>query len=178
MKKLALLLCLVVGLGMIPGGAAHADAVSLGTWYEFAFGLAPSFAYQFNGPAPPWTYSESFGTRLTVTDIDNEGDMFTVYDNGSAIGSTSTVANTGITMNVYDPDTALTIPELSHGIFDFSPGSHSITIQIVQNALGLIDGAAYFRVDSAAVPLPPTVYLLGGSLVGLLGFRLRRKNQA
>jgi hypothetical protein len=179
MKKLALLFCLVVGLGMIPAGAAHADTVSLGNWYEFEFGLAGSYASQFGSdPAPPWTYSESFATILTVTDIDNAGDMFTVYDNGTLVGSTSDVPNTGITNNVYYPDTALTSSDLSHGIFDLSPGSHSITIQVARNALNFVEGAAYFRVDIAPVPLPPTVYLLGGSLVGLYGFRLRRKNQA
>lgn len=192
MKKVSILLLLALGLCLAPLGQVQADPITVSDplWYEYAFGLAPSFATEGSGtvpssggnsqpaPDPAWTYFFPSGTRLTVTDAFIEGDIFTVYDFGVAIGSTTFVANTGINSGTSDPAVALGIAGLSKGFFSLLPGAHSITIEVVQNALGTTSGAAFFRVDPCPpIPIPPTVYLLGSSLVGLIGFRRRRKNQ-
>jgi hypothetical protein len=192
MKKLSVMLALAVCLCMVPVGLVHADnPITVGDplWYEFGFGTAPTFAFTGAGtvpssggnsqyaPDPAWTYNVGFGTRITIVDAFLEGDVFTLYDFGVPIGSTTLVANTGFASGTSDPEVALLDFDLSRGFFNLTPGAHSLTIQVVQNALGASGGAAFFRVDECRpIPLPPTVYLLGTSLLGLAGLRLRRKN--
>lgn len=107
MKKIVLL-AMVLLMGFVV--AAQAAPVTVGDplWYEFEFGLAPTFAFEGSGttpssggnsqPAPdaPWTFNYATGVRVIVTDAFAEGDIFTLYDNNFAIGSTTFVANTGL----------------------------------------------------------------------------------
>jgi len=152
MRKVSILLLLALGLCLAPLGQVQADPITVSDplWYEFAFGLAPSFATEGSGtvpssggnsqpaPDPAWTYFFPSGTRLTVADAFIEGDIFTVYDFGVAIGYTTFVANTGINSGTSDPAVALGIAGLSKGFFSLLPGAHSITIEVVQNALGTL----------------------------------------
>ena len=129
-------------------------------------------------PNPAWTFTSTTGVRLTVTDAFIVGDEFTVFDNSVALGSTTIVANTGADTGISDPVAALADADLSHGFFSLPPGDHSITIEVAQNALNNTGGAAFFRTDvcPSAVPVPPAVLLLGSGLLGMVGFRLRRKS--
>jgi hypothetical protein len=183
MKKclMAIILALTV---VCLGGPLHATDITVGNadWYEFGFlalgvdaisgsgGQPSSGGNSEYAPDPPWTFTSALPVKLTVTDAFLEGDAFNIYDSGALVGSTSSVANTGTDSGTSDPVVALTIPELSHGVFSLAAGSHSLTIRPYQFVMA---GAAYFRTD--AVPLPPTVLLLGSGLLGLAGWRRFRK---
>jgi hypothetical protein len=185
MKKLALVLLLVMGLGVGSAGMVQADnPINLGTWYEFEFGPAGSFAIAGGGvqgvqgaPAPAWTYTGA--SIVTIVDTALSGDMLTLYDNGGFVGTTSSVSNDITNLFYLDPslgpDAALTHPELSYGLFTLPGGGHSLTIQTFQNTYGNTSGIAFFRVDANPVPLPPSAWLLGSSLLGLVGWRRFRK---
>jgi hypothetical protein len=189
MKKLSILLVNAMFLVVMAVGPVHATIINFGVWYEFGFGQAGTFAFDGSGcipssgnnsqpaPIPPWTYYTAAPTASLVTIVDafNEGDVFKLYDSGSFVGSTTFVGNTGSDSGTSDPDVALGIDALSRGFFSLLPGDHSLAIQISRNALGFSGGCAYFRVDAVPIPLPPSVYLLGTSLLGLIGLRRKRK---
>jgi hypothetical protein len=186
-KKILLLTLLIVAFSALP---VYAGAVGFNQWYEFGFGQATSEA--FNGeltvsptpqttPAtlkaddPDWTYTtvSPVGSRITVVDAFLYGDVFEVWIDGSAVGSTTNVANTGLSSGISNPDLALGDSGLSRGFFSAGPGAHSFTIFVTQNALNNTSGAAFFKVEECGIPVPPSVYLLGSGLLGLFG--LRRK---
>ena len=101
--------------------------------------------------------------------------MFSLYDFNDFVGTTSTVPTTASYYNPA-PDVDFLDPALSHGFFILPAGNHSLTIQIIQNAAGNTDGVAFFRVDANAAPLPPSAWLLGSGLLGLVGWRRFRKS--
>jgi hypothetical protein len=154
-------------------------------WYEFTWsavntdavggGVPSSAGNSQAAPGNPWTFSSATPVQLTVTDAFLEGDAFNIFNFGSLLGSTPAVANTGNASFTSDPVVALTIPELSHAVFDLAAGSYSLTVQAYQQAAGTAGGAGFFRADAAAVPVPPTVFLLGGGLLSLFGWRLRKQ---
>jgi hypothetical protein len=193
MKKLALVLLLVLGLGVMSAGMVRADVINVGdplpalptTWYAFfagqagtgnSFGVGTNVANNITPGATPWTYSSPLGaTAVKITDTSSAGDMFRLYDFGAVVGDTSTVPTTAIgTTNIF-PDLDYADPILSHGLFILPAGNHSLTIEIIQNTDTLTEAIGYFRVDAAAVPLPPSAWLLGSSLLGLVGWRRFRK---
>jgi hypothetical protein len=181
MKKLSLVLIVVLGLGMISAGMVQADPIAVDTplWYAFLFGLpgpdavGSSIANSTNPGNPPWTYTAATATNVKITDSFTAGDMFNLYDFGAFIGTTSTVPDTATGTNNPSPDVDYLDPLLSHGLFTLPAGPHSLTITTFQNAQGNTDGVAFFRVDG--VPIPPSAWLLGSGLFGLLGWRRFRK---
>ena len=185
MKKRLVVLCavLMVMTIVVP---AFGDPIVVGNpnWYEFAWtgtntdaiggGQGSSGNNSEAAPGNPWTFTiGALGGLLTVTDAFLIGDAFNVYNFGGLLANTPAVNNTGADSGTTDPAVALTISELSHGVFNLAAGNYSLTIQAYQLATGNNGGAAYFRVDP--VPVPPTVFLLGSGLLGLVGFRFRRK---
>jgi hypothetical protein len=188
MKKLCLVLLFVLGLGMVSAGMVQASAITVGnpSWYAFLFDFPPSFAVgTSNGVGidpgnPPWTYTAATATNVKITDSFTAGDMFNLYDNNVFIGTTSPVPTTATGTNNPSADADYLDPLLSHGLFTLAAGPHSLTIQTFQvyagaENLGSPVGVAYFRVDPSAVPLPPSAWLLGSGLLGLLGWRRFRK---
>jgi PEP-CTERM motif len=176
-RTLRLLWTVVFGVLLFPHSAS-ATSIAAGTWFEFAFGSAGSFATGCDpadpaGPfclpsggtpttfagAPPWTFtSGASGSTLTVTDAFVSGDRFTVQDFGVSVGSTSAFA-AGISCGD-DPVPCLANPGMSHGTFVFAPGAHSIQLLAAQSGGG---GAGYFRLvdgGAQAVPEPATVFLV------------------
>jgi len=160
---------------------AHAGAITVGdpNWYEFGFGNVGTFATSGAGTTPssggnsqyaddpPWTWTSSVGTLLTVVDAFIAVDQFRIYDFGVAIGDTSVPS--GSNPGLSDPALALLDLNYSRGFFEFAAGSHSLTIE----HLAGVPGAGYFRVDQ--VPEPGTLMLLGSGLVGLVGYRRRKR---
>jgi hypothetical protein len=179
MKKLSLALLLVVGFCVGSASMVQATDINVGNlrWYTFfaglagspnAFAVGASNAFGDNPGNPPWTYTSATNTSVKITDTATVGDIFRLYDFGIFIGDTSSVANDGTGTNNNDPNLDYADPILSHGFFVLPEGSHSLTIEIIQNALPPNDEAiGYFRVDAATVPEPSTILLLSAGLVGV-----------
>src|SRR4051812_35555087 len=104
--KRALLICGFIGVMAV--APALADAISPdGTWHEFFFGLAGTFATgcgsEFCSPTvdpvaemvtnPPWTFDGP--ATVTITDLFSRGDQFELFDNGVAVGPTSVPIDDG-----------------------------------------------------------------------------------
>jgi hypothetical protein len=190
MKKAVLCcsLALLLAFGALP---AQADPIVMGNanWYEFTFtgqvgelcrgafpadplglSVVPSSGgnSQF-APAPAWTFNSALPVWLTVTDAFIHGDAFEIFDNAALIGSTPLVAHGGSTTN--DPAVAVLDLLYSHAAFLLPAGGHSLHFNLI-DTVG--EGAGYFRTD--AVPVPPTLILLGSGLLGLAGWRRFRKS--
>jgi hypothetical protein len=164
--------------------SAFAGPISIDTWYEFAFSDAGALATGCSpddpaGPfcipsggtptsfadAPPWTFTTgASGATLTVTDAFESGDLFQIFDFGASAGLTSAFVPRADCGD--DPVPCLGDPGMSHGVFAFGVGSHSITI-VPTASLG--GGAGYFRLEGTAgpspVPEPATVSLVAAGLV-------------
>jgi len=111
--------------------------------------------------APPWTFvAPVTGATFTVTDAFTRGDSFDIFDFGTLLGGTPAVAAVGTCGS--DPVVCLADPLSSHATFLLGAGDHSITIEPIAEPFG--PGSAYFRVDAAAIPEPPSVRML---LLGL-----------
>ena len=165
---------------------ALADPVNSGQWYEFIFGNAVSFANGCAGgcvpssggnaidaPASPWTFTSAAPFEITVTDAFNRVNLFSLFNFGTLVGSTSAPSNTGSCGS--DPAVCSVDPLTSHATFALAAGAYSFEIS---NDLGP-SGAGYFRIDPAAavVPEPSTVALLAGGL-GALAVAARRRRRA
>ncbi len=162
-----------------------ASAVTIGTtWYEITYGTAPGAASGCGGlscspttnPASdqtntsPWTITGP--ATITIQDIGDIGDRFTVSDNGVAIGTTSAPVGTGNPCG-FDIGCARANANYSSGSFQLGAGAHSITISVIQNAPGTTSGNAAFLISApgvTGVPAPPSVLLLGTAMLAMLGW--------
>ncbi|MFN3938788.1 MAG: VPLPA-CTERM sorting domain-containing protein [Gemmobacter sp.] len=157
--------------------------MDLDTWYHFGFGQTGSalvsgaggFTPMVNPPtiaAPdtPWTFSLTRAAVLRVVDGFLSGDRFEMFNFGVSLGLTSEPerdANCGA-----DLTCALSDARFSQGSFMLAAGDYEITGIVVDSPFG--GGAGAFIVETAAIPLPAGIFLLGGAL-GLLGVVRRRR---
>jgi hypothetical protein len=176
MKLKALFAILALGAST----ATLADPIATNQWYSFGFagdGSSLAGAYgdavdpaSIGVPNGPWTFTLSGPGMLEVTDLEESGDWFTFFDNGSSIGTTST-PTWGDEIGE-DIGGALADSNFSRGFFVLGAGDHSITGVLNAGSVGNGDGA--FIVNTA-VPEPASLALLS---LGLLGVGLmRRKNK-
>jgi PEP-CTERM motif len=180
-KKLLCVGAAAAALGAM-SAPAQADNITTGVWYAFSFtgtgsalfgggtpGTSPSGV---TAPSAPWTITLSAPGKLTVTDVEDSGDQFTLYDNGALLGTTSTpVPNAAYVGECIS--CALASPDFSHGVFTLSAGVNNIT-GVFDGVIGY--GSGDFMVSNA-VPEPASwaLMLVG---VGALGGALRSRRKA
>ena len=191
--------------------AARADNITSNQWYSVAFTTdgtplyGPPYTTATDGPVLPggfadsvaapsgtsWTITLSTPGTLTITDLEDSGDQFQMYDNGVLMTAASSPftapgqnpgqvsPGSGMTSNPCDScsyegediNAALGDSAFSSGTFALGPGVNVIT----GTFLGVIgNGDAAFIVEPAATPEPSSLLLLGSGLLGGLGI-FRRK---
>ena len=130
----------------------------------------------FNDPLnSPWTFvATGGGAVLTVTDIQVDGDSFTIQDFGSSVGSTNPINSVGLDCGTDGAD-CLGNPGFSHGVFVLAPGAHSLSFIVAAQTNGFSDGSVSFRLDAVPgeVPEPANLGLLALGIAG--GLILRRR---
>jgi len=158
--------------------------LTLGTWEEFAFGASGTFATGCGGSCGPTVnpvadaslsapFTFTGPATLQVLDLFAAGDQFAVFDNSIFLADTSTPTNTGVATCGNNIGCALAdTQDYSDLDVSLGAGSHSITIETIQNAAGSSSGAAVLEITS--VPEPGTLALVAGGL-GLLGFKRWKK---
>ncbi|MBV8684696.1 MAG: PEP-CTERM sorting domain-containing protein [Caulobacteraceae bacterium] len=169
----------LAALGAI-SAPAQADNIKTGIWYAFGFtttGTAlfgPGYAAGTspNGvlaPSAPWTITLSKPTTMVVTDVEESGDQFTLYDNGVLLGTTSTpvpyAQNVGECISC-----ALASSNFSHGYFTLPAGVNVIT--------GTFDGVVGNGDGDFAIGVPePATWALMLIGFGGLGMALRSRRR-
>lgn len=178
-----ILLVLTAAAALVATAATRAETVTVtpdGTWYTFdvdelAFDSLEWSSYDDFSPLE-FTFSTTDDVVLTVVDAGAyAGDVFSVYDNGSLLGQTSTVPNAdlGIGLNF---DAALASGDYSFATFLLAAGAHVITGELFASFSdqGGPLNATVGALSAQVVPLPASLLLLlGGS--GLLGLFARRR---
>jgi len=213
LKRLSTIALLAAFPAFVAVPAAKADStISSNQWYSAAFACdagcyvtSPPYNTGTDGEILPGGTEDSIAApsgsgwiidgagTLTVTDLEDSGDYFEVFDNGApmalsaspfAIPGQSGVISGG---NSYtstpcggcafvgdDIDDALGNADFSSGTFALGAGSNDITIYYVGSE-GYGDMA--FIAETSATPEPSSFVLLATGLMGLM-FAFRRKLMA
>lgn len=109
---------------------------------------SPSGNSEF-APAAPWRFTAAAeGATLTVVDVADSGDVFSIFDFGTLIGTTSQVQSNDFFCG-FDPEICLNDPNMSSGTFALGTGPHEITIIPIQSPFNA--GTGYFRITSKAL---------------------------
>jgi hypothetical protein len=170
-KKLLAISVATASLAIAINPEAQAATINQGEWNYFEFGSV-------GVPADnsPWEFSVGQGGAfLTIQDAFLGGDIFSAYNNGNLLGTTSTVPATSSCGN--DLLACASNPLMSKGKFFLSAGDYSMTI--IPDASPHGSGGAYFRVDVASVPEPTTILgTLVFSSLGAGSWLKRRKKTA
>ncbi len=150
------------GGGGVPGDDPPIT-VDAGWWATTT--APPAFFWSGSGAVfnneGPFTFTSTTSTILSVTDDFCYGDQFEIFDFSASLGLTSGPTGTSCPPEA-GPDAAFASPNWSSGTFLLGPGSHSITIKVVQNPHGV--GRGYLKVDS--VGNRPPVADANGPYVG------------
>lgn len=150
--------------------AAVVDVTVGGGWYEVD--LQPG--------SLNWKDQFSFNLLtpgiLTVTDARLAGERFEVFSNGVSLGVTPEPLTNPAFNYTEDYDHAANDPIWSTGVWNLAAGNYLISGELTRIVFGTSNPVGALRIDSAPVPAPAAVWLLGSALVGGLGLRRFRKN--
>ena len=141
---------------------------------------AQSFAgYANDGSALDFKFTLTGDAILTVVDAGFAGDEFQVFDNGAAIGFTSTAKNSYPNSVGTDFAAALQNSHYSRATFRLHAGQHDITGLLALSALDADHSAINATVGGLnLIPVPEAdalaLFLAGSGLLGL--FTRRRAN--
>jgi len=155
-------------------GVDSFSAVSGGTeWIDNDYSNAAGFGTPLDFT---FTIAAGFVGELTVVDAAMAGDTFNVFNAGSLLGSTSSVAvqQYGSAPDVgYDYDAALQNSAFSRAVFTLGAGTYSISGALAQSLM-IDDGlgglsplnatAGAVKLSVSAVPEPSTLALLIAAL--------------
>ncbi len=143
--------------------AAQAATIGITTdnaWHTSSFGATNSFADD------NFTFSIAAGNEgtLTVTDYQNKGDIFEVFNNGKSLGLTNFVPHIP-SGNAPTPDAGFANPAYSKGIFTLSSGLYNIFIIPAASPYG--GGSVALRVSQSPLSVPFPAVVPGVILAGL-----------
>jgi hypothetical protein len=191
----ALVICVVCTFGSAQaalvdnGGGLIYDTVLDITWYDnpnydtHVYGDYALWAAGLNvGGVTGWRFPTTPGT---VTGVTSEGEMghlfYITLENPTGVDGVGTpigiFVNKGPFKNISEGFyTSTTHNGYQYYCFSFDNGQQNIAD--INSWYGAINGLAVHagNIGSSAVPLPPTVLLLGSGLLGLAGWRRFRKS--
>ncbi|MBC2735133.1 MAG: PEP-CTERM sorting domain-containing protein [Desulfobacteraceae bacterium] len=161
MRKGMIFLVLIAFLA-VPAIVSAVPLAVDGGWSEFYFGGEDSDWYYGGEDPVSFDFTISTSAYLTVTDAFLSGDQFYV----SGLGYTS--APTSLSDDIGgDYDAAAADDRWSTGSWLLTAGIYSISGTANISPFG--GGGGAIRVDTAPVPEPGTIVLMGLGLVGLAG---------
>jgi hypothetical protein len=146
-------------------------------WYGFCFGgdgSAATAGCQNSGigvSGNSTTFTTLVPVLFKITDAFDKGDQFEVYINSVLTFTTPDVPVVGAAVS--NPDLAFADLSYSHGSWLLNAGSYSINVFAYDSPWG--GGGAYLEVETASVPEPTTILLLGLGLMGLAGVKRKMK---
>jgi hypothetical protein len=141
-KALIIVTVTVATLAAFAGVAGAATAITVGDGWH-SFGSPDRSAYT----QPPFTFTASRAVVVKVTDVLCPGDIYSVSDGSTPLGTTSPPGSSDCTYagNTPDPDQAFADPTYSHGMWLLAAGAHSIDIALFSSPFPGSGG--YVRVD-------------------------------
>jgi hypothetical protein len=171
--RIASILSLVFASTIATAPSLKADiTLPLDTWERFSWfdgGILPSPT-----TPSPWIFTTSSPTQLRVTDCCLIGDEFRVVITGDLNTTLDTSAINpaldGVDSGASTGPASWADSDLSHLAVDLGPGSYSVSIDVIRNALRVTSGGAFIEA-ATAVPEPGSLgfllpVLLGAAFLG------------